>query len=113
MLSGNPLWSREMRRKPAVSHRLCNGPLEVRLLRYDMRAAAVTARCPRRLSRDRKAAMRTVAIRVGLSLLAAVLLFLSVPTFGLWPLMWIALVPQICGGAGRADAQARVPATAG
>lgn len=36
-----------------------------------------------------------VAIRLGLALLAAVLLFLSVPTFGLWPLMWIALVPQI------------------
>ena len=39
--------------------------------------------------------MRTVAIRVGLSLLSAVLLFLSVPPFGLWPLMWVALVPQI------------------
>jgi apolipoprotein N-acyltransferase len=39
--------------------------------------------------------MRTVAIRVGLSLLSAVMLFLSVPTFGLWPLMWVALVPQI------------------
>jgi hypothetical protein len=24
-----------------------------------------------------------------------VLLFLSVPTFGLWPLMWVALVPQM------------------
>ena len=39
--------------------------------------------------------MRPVAIRVALSLLSAVLLFLSVPTFGLWPLMWVALVPQI------------------
>jgi apolipoprotein N-acyltransferase len=39
--------------------------------------------------------MRPVAIRFGLSLLSAVLLFLSVPTWGLWPLMWIALVPQI------------------
>jgi apolipoprotein N-acyltransferase len=39
--------------------------------------------------------MRPVAIRVGLSLLSSVLLFLSVPTFGLWPLMWVALVPQI------------------
>ena len=39
--------------------------------------------------------MRPVAIRVGLSLLSAVLLFLSVPTFGLWPLMWVALVPQM------------------
>jgi apolipoprotein N-acyltransferase len=42
-----------------------------------------------------KGPMRSVAIRVGLSLLSAVLLFLSVPTFGLWPLMWVALVPQI------------------
>jgi len=39
--------------------------------------------------------MRPVLIRFGLSLLSAVLLFLSVPTFGLWPLMWIALVPQL------------------
>jgi apolipoprotein N-acyltransferase len=39
--------------------------------------------------------MRPVAIRVGLSLLSAVLLFLAVPTFGLWPLMWVALVPQL------------------
>ena len=37
VLSGNPQWTREMRRKPAVTHRLWNGPLEVRLLRYDMR----------------------------------------------------------------------------
>ena len=41
------------------------------------------------------APMRPVAIRVGLSLLSAVLLFLAVPTFGLWPLMWVALVPQL------------------
>ena len=40
--------------------------------------------------------MRTVATRVGLSLLSALMLFLAVPTCGLWPLMWIALVPQIC-----------------
>ena len=39
--------------------------------------------------------MRAVATRVGLSLLSALMLFLSVPTWGLWPLMWIALVPQI------------------
>jgi apolipoprotein N-acyltransferase len=38
---------------------------------------------------------RPVLIRFGLSLLSAVLLFLSVPTIGLWPLMWIALVPQL------------------
>jgi 23S rRNA G2445 N2-methylase RlmL len=36
VLSGNPLWTREMRRKPAISHRLFNGPLEVRLLRYEI-----------------------------------------------------------------------------
>ena len=35
VLSGNPLWTREMRRKPVISHRLFNGPLEVRLLRYE------------------------------------------------------------------------------
>ena len=39
--------------------------------------------------------MRTVATRVGLSLLSALMLFLAVPTWGLWPLMWVALVPQI------------------
>jgi len=38
---------------------------------------------------------RPILIRLGLSLLSAVLLFLSVPTFGLWPLMWVALVPQM------------------
>ena len=36
VLSGNPQWTREMRRKPGVTHRLWNGPLEVRLLRYDV-----------------------------------------------------------------------------
>jgi 23S rRNA G2445 N2-methylase RlmL len=35
ILSGNPLLAREMRVKPRVSHRLFNGPLEVRLLRYE------------------------------------------------------------------------------
>ena len=39
--------------------------------------------------------MRVVGVRLGLSLLAAVLLFSSVPTFGLWPLMWIAVVPEL------------------
>ena len=39
--------------------------------------------------------MRPVATRLGLSLLSAALLFLSVPTIGLWPLMWVALVPQM------------------
>jgi putative N6-adenine-specific DNA methylase len=36
VLSGNPLFVRAMRGKPAVSHKLWNGPLEVRLLRYDV-----------------------------------------------------------------------------
>jgi 23S rRNA G2445 N2-methylase RlmL len=36
VLSGNPMWTQEMRRRPAISHRLFNGPLEVRLLRYDI-----------------------------------------------------------------------------
>ena len=35
LLSGNPLLAREMRVKPRISHRLFNGPLEVRLLRYE------------------------------------------------------------------------------
>jgi 23S rRNA G2445 N2-methylase RlmL len=35
VLSGNPAIERAIRRKPGVSHRLWNGPLEVRLLRYD------------------------------------------------------------------------------
>jgi apolipoprotein N-acyltransferase len=39
--------------------------------------------------------MRVVGLRIGLSLLAGVLLFLAVPTFGLWPLMWIATVPEL------------------
>jgi putative N6-adenine-specific DNA methylase len=40
VLSGSPLWTREMRRKPAVSHKLFNGPLEVRLLCYEISARA-------------------------------------------------------------------------
>ena len=36
VLSGNPVWTREMVRKPIISHRLYNGPLEVRLLRYEL-----------------------------------------------------------------------------
>ena len=39
--------------------------------------------------------MRAVALRFGLSGLAAVLLFLSVPTANVWWLGWVALVPQI------------------
>lgn len=38
LLSGNPLLAREVRRKPVISHRLWNGPLEVRLLRFEMPA---------------------------------------------------------------------------
>jgi len=36
VLSGSALWSHEMRRKPEISHKLWNGPLEVRLLCYDV-----------------------------------------------------------------------------
>jgi len=36
VLSGSPVWAREVRRKPVISHRLFNGPLEVRLLRYEL-----------------------------------------------------------------------------
>ena len=36
VLSGNPLFSREMGAKPRISHRLYNGALEVRLLRYEI-----------------------------------------------------------------------------
>jgi 23S rRNA G2445 N2-methylase RlmL len=35
VLSGNPATERAIRRKPNVSHRLWNGALEARLLRYD------------------------------------------------------------------------------
>ena len=38
VLSGNPLLTREMTVKPRISHRLFNGPLEVRLLRYEIGA---------------------------------------------------------------------------
>jgi putative N6-adenine-specific DNA methylase len=37
ILCGNPALERAIRRKPTVFHRLWNGPLEVRLLRYDMK----------------------------------------------------------------------------
>ncbi|HEX9307752.1 MAG TPA: THUMP domain-containing protein [Anaeromyxobacter sp.] len=36
LLSGNPALSRAMRLKPEIDHRLWNGPLEVRLLRWRM-----------------------------------------------------------------------------
>ncbi|HEY2900834.1 MAG TPA: apolipoprotein N-acyltransferase [Polyangia bacterium] len=39
--------------------------------------------------------MRPVALRFGLSGLAAVAMFLAAPTANLWPLMWLAMVPQI------------------
>ena len=35
VLSGHGQLAREMRVKPRISHRLFNGPLEVRLLRYE------------------------------------------------------------------------------
>ena len=38
---------------------------------------------------------RALLARLGLSALAAALLFLSVPVANAWPLMWIALVPQL------------------
>ncbi|HSS37181.1 MAG TPA: nitrilase-related carbon-nitrogen hydrolase, partial [Polyangia bacterium] len=37
----------------------------------------------------------TARIRLGLSVLSGVLLFLAVPGFGLWPLMFVAMVPQL------------------
>ena len=36
VLSGNPRFDRAMGGRPAISHRLWNGPLEARLLRYDL-----------------------------------------------------------------------------
>jgi len=47
VLSGSPLWSHEMRRKPAVSHKLWNGPLEVRLLVYDIGTPGRVPNLPR------------------------------------------------------------------
>jgi len=44
VLSGNPLFSRALPLKPVVSHRLYNGPLEVRLLRYEIPEAAPAPR---------------------------------------------------------------------
>ena len=37
LLSGNPLLQRAIPRKPEIDHRLWNGPLEVHLLRYQLR----------------------------------------------------------------------------
>ncbi len=39
--------------------------------------------------------MRARLVRLGLSVLSGVLLFLAVPGFGLWPLMFVAMVPQL------------------
>jgi 23S rRNA G2445 N2-methylase RlmL len=36
LLAGNPYLARALRRKPAVSHRLWNGPLEIRLLVFEL-----------------------------------------------------------------------------
>jgi len=41
VLSGNPEWTRAMRSKPAVSHKLWNGALEVRLLVYSISEPSV------------------------------------------------------------------------
>jgi apolipoprotein N-acyltransferase len=38
---------------------------------------------------------RRFALRLALSALGAVLMFLSAPTVDLWPLMWVGMVPQI------------------
>ncbi|HXI56482.1 MAG TPA: THUMP domain-containing protein [Polyangia bacterium] len=40
VLSGNPLFAKEMGAKPRIAHRLYNGALEVRLLRYEIPGAA-------------------------------------------------------------------------
>ena len=44
VLSGSPLFSRALPWKPAISHRLFNGPLEVRLLRYEIPSAPPAGR---------------------------------------------------------------------
>ena len=36
ILAGNPLFARAMGGKPELSHKLWNGPIEVRLLRYHL-----------------------------------------------------------------------------
>src|ERR1041384_8359202 len=38
---------------------------------------------------------RRLAFRFGLATLSAVLMVLSVPTFDLWPLMWVGLLPAL------------------
>lgn len=40
-------------------------------------------------------ARQAIAVRLGLSVVSGVLLFLSVPGFGLWPLIFVAMVPQL------------------
>jgi 23S rRNA G2445 N2-methylase RlmL len=37
LLSGSPLLERELKRKPEISHKLWNGPLEIKLLKYRLR----------------------------------------------------------------------------
>jgi putative N6-adenine-specific DNA methylase len=46
VLSGSPLFSYALPQKPRISHRLFNGPLEVRLLRYEIPDAG-PAKAPR------------------------------------------------------------------
>jgi apolipoprotein N-acyltransferase len=63
-------------------------------IRRDAITTAEVRRSP--LSRyDSGPRMRVVGLRIGLSLLAGALLFLAVPDYGLWPLMWIAAVPEL------------------
>jgi 23S rRNA G2445 N2-methylase RlmL len=40
ILTGNPLWSRTYLRRPEITHRLWNGPLEARLLVYQPRGGS-------------------------------------------------------------------------
>ena len=53
---------------------------------------------------------RRAVARLALSALAAVLMFLSAPTFDLWPLMWVGIVPQIYVALDVDHAAAGVPA---
>jgi 23S rRNA G2445 N2-methylase RlmL len=53
-LSGNPLWTQHMPLRPAISHRLFNGALEVRLLRYEIPAHGAPARVSRPAPRPRR-----------------------------------------------------------
>ena len=60
VLSGNPALEQALPRKPAVSHRLWNGPLEARLLRYE--SVVVVAKLRMTRSRVDPARMSRAAI---------------------------------------------------